>query len=108
MLKERLKSVSITYYDSDALEISDLLSENKYDYIYISNIIDRIKANNEFLEHSIVLLKNLSNILETNSTLFSYSFHGMNFINIDNGLTSIYDVSETNKNYPKVFSFTKR
>lgn len=107
-LKEHLKNTTITYYDSDAINIPNLLDGKKYDYIYLSNILGRIKMHDKDITPTIKLVQSLYNLLDNNGTLFSYCFNDDKHNYASTILTNMYDIKKITNEQHKVFSFTKR
>lgn len=79
-LKDKINDVNITYYDGDIINASNILKEKKYDYIYLSNILDRIigpfKADNYIKQ----LVLELINILNNDGIIYNYMFFYEDFI----------------------------
>lgn len=86
-LKEKLSNVEIKYYDGDIIFIDEILKNNMYDVIYLSNVFERIIGNfyNEGKR-----IKNINNLMEKlyahlNDTGYIYNyFLGLTDIKMEN------------------------
>lgn len=82
-LKDKIEGAHIKYYDGDLVNVNCILNDNKYDYIYLSNIIDRIHTINEG-DDRCTLIKNMLNYLNKKGIIYNYFF---------------LDLYSTNENY---------
>lgn len=81
-LKEKLSDVKIKYYDSDITHIKSVLDGKIYDFIYLSNILDKIKVDNDLRYE---LINNILSILNNNGSIYSYHF------NVDENIWDLYE-----------------
>lgn len=72
-LKDKIVDSNIKYYDGDLVNIGYVLDGKKYDCIYLSNILDRIRTINES-EDRCVLIKNMLNHLNKKGIIYNYYF----------------------------------
>lgn len=73
ILKDKIADCNIKYYDGDLLDAHNILNDKKYDYMYLSNIIDRIRTVNES-EDKCFLIKNMLNRLNKKGIIYNYFF----------------------------------
>lgn len=81
-LKEKLKDVNIKYYDSDITHIKSVFDGKIYDFVYLSNVLDRIKIDSDIRYK---LTNDILSILNKNGSIYSYHF------NIDGNICDLYD-----------------
>lgn len=67
-LKEKLDDVNIRYYDGDIIDINKILIDRKYDFIYLSNILERIYK----MESMAELIDSLIKHLNKNGIIYNY------------------------------------
>ena len=76
ILKKNLKDVNITYYDCDVLDINKELNYNKYDVIYMSNVLEHILCSGNFKckENYQTIMKILDELMIPGSKIYGYDF----------------------------------
>lgn len=80
VLKDKINDVNITYYDGDIIYASNILKGKKYDYIYLSNILDRIMSSFKADNYIKQLVLKLINILNNDGIIYNYMFFYEDFI----------------------------
>lgn len=76
ILRKNLNNVKITYYDCDILDIHKELNYNKYDVIYISNVLEHILCSGTFkyIKNYQTVIKILDELMYPNSKIYGYDF----------------------------------
>lgn len=91
-LKEKIKDVKITYYDGDIINIDEILKNKKYDYMYLSNILENViccfENENKNKYNTKELIGKLFNHLNEKGCIYNY-FLGLKEMKI-NDLIEIY------------------
>lgn len=75
-LKRKLKCASVTYYDSDVINVAKNVSK-KYDRVFLSNVLEYVLASNgpRFVNNYIDVMSKLDKILSPYSIIYGYDFN---------------------------------
>ena len=76
ILRKNLNDVKITYYDCDILDIHKELNYNKYDVIYISNVLEHILCSGigKYIKNYQTVIKILDELMYPGSKIYGYDF----------------------------------
>lgn len=97
ILKRNLKDVKITYHDCDVLNILKELNYNKYDVIYISNVLEHILCSGTFKckENYQIVIKILDELMIPGSKIYGYDFSFISDYKANLPKELFYDYEET-------------
>lgn len=75
-LKRKLKCASVTYYDSDVINVAKNVSK-KYDRVFLSNVLEYVLLSNgpRFVNNYIDVMSKLDKILSPYSIIYGYDFN---------------------------------
>lgn len=75
-LKRKLKCASVTYYDSDVINVAKNVSK-KYDRVFLSNVLEYVLASNgpRFVNNYSDVMSKLDKILLPSSIIYGYDFN---------------------------------
>lgn len=75
-LKRKLKCASVTYYDSDVINVAKNVSK-KYDRVFLSNVLEYVLASNgpRFVNNYSDVMNKLDKILLPSSIIYGYDFN---------------------------------
>lgn len=75
-LKRKLKCASVTYYDSDVINVAKNVSK-KYDRVFLSNVLEYVLASNgpRFVNNYSDVMEKLDKILLPSSIIYGYDFN---------------------------------
>lgn len=97
ILKKNLKDVNITYYDCDVLDINKELNYNKYDVIYMSNVLEHILCSGNFKckENYQTIMKILDELMIPGSKIYGYDFSFISDYKANLPKALLYNYEET-------------